>query len=83
MTAPVAEAVRRRITVRGTVQGVGFRPYVHRLAADLALAGFVSNTAQGVLIEVEGPPAGVAGFCSRLAQEPPPLAAVTGIGVED
>jgi hydrogenase maturation protein HypF len=83
VTAPVAEAVRRRITVRGTVQGVGFRPYVHRLAADLALAGFVSNTAQGVLIEVEGPPAGVAGFCSRLAQEPPPLAAVTGIGVED
>ncbi|MFD5272256.1 carbamoyltransferase HypF [Streptomyces sp. NPDC058335] len=83
MTAPAAEAVRRRITVRGTVQGVGFRPYVHRLAADLALAGFVSNTAQGVLIEVEGPPTGVAGFCSRLAQEPPPLAAVTGIGVED
>ncbi|MGW0336978.1 carbamoyltransferase HypF [Streptomyces sp. NPDC003011] len=83
MTAPAAEAVRRRITVRGTVQGVGFRPYVHRLAADLALAGFVSNTAQGVLIEVEGPPTGVAGFCSRLAQEPPPLAAVTGIGMED
>jgi hydrogenase maturation protein HypF len=83
VTAPAAEAVRRRITVRGTVQGVGFRPYVHRLAADLALAGFVSNTAQGVLIEVEGPPTGVAGFCSRLAQEPPPLAAVTGIGVED
>jgi hydrogenase maturation protein HypF len=83
VTAPAAEAVRRRITVRGTVQGVGFRPYVHRLAADLALAGFVSNTAQGVLIEVEGPPEGVAGFCSRLAQEPPPLAAVTGIGVED
>jgi hydrogenase maturation protein HypF len=83
VSAPAARAVRRRITVRGTVQGVGFRPYVHRLAADLALAGFVSNTAQGVLIEVEGPPAGVAGFCSRLAQEPPPLAAVTGIGMED
>ncbi|GKQ41480.1 carbamoyltransferase HypF [Streptomyces sp. A012304] len=83
MTAPVAQAVRRRVTVRGTVQGVGFRPFVHRLATDLALAGFVSNTASGVLIEVEGPPDGVARFCDRLASEPPPLAAVTGIGVED
>ncbi|GHB39284.1 carbamoyltransferase [Streptomyces viridiviolaceus] len=83
MTAPAAQAVRRRVTVRGTVQGVGFRPFVHRLATDLALAGFVSNTANGVLIEVEGPPDGVALFCSRLATEPPPLAAVTGVGVED
>ncbi|ELS50910.1 carbamoyltransferase HypF [Streptomyces viridochromogenes] len=82
MTAPATEGVRRRITVRGTVQGVGFRPYVHRLASDLALAGFVSNTPNGVLIEVEGPPEGIARFCDRLAQEPPPLAAVTGIGVE-
>ncbi|MFF7309008.1 carbamoyltransferase HypF [Streptomyces sp. NPDC008137] len=83
MTAPAAQAVRRRVTVRGTVQGVGFRPFVHRLATDLALAGFVSNTANGVLIEVEGPPQGIADFCDRLAQEPPPLATVTGVGVED
>ncbi|MDQ0753383.1 hydrogenase maturation protein HypF [Streptomyces africanus] len=83
MTAPVTQAVRRRVTVRGTVQGVGFRPFVHRLATDLSLAGFVSNTANGVLIEVEGPPDRVAGFCDRLATEPPPLAAVTGVGFED
>ncbi|MFB6846968.1 carbamoyltransferase HypF [Streptomyces sp. NPDC056373] len=83
MTAPVTGAVRRRVTVRGTVQGVGFRPFVHRLASELALAGFVSNTASGVLIEVEGPPEGVAGFCDRLAKEPPPLATVTGVGFED
>ncbi|MER6714824.1 carbamoyltransferase HypF [Streptomyces sp. NPDC000877] len=83
MTAPVAQAVRRRVIVRGTVQGVGFRPFVHRLATDLALAGFVSNTASGVLIEVEGPPDGVDRFCDRLAAEPPPLATVTGVGVED
>ncbi|WP_369174096.1 carbamoyltransferase HypF [Streptomyces sp. R28] len=84
MTAPPAtQAVRRRVTVRGTVQGVGFRPYVHRLATDLTLSGFVSNTAYGVLIEVEGPPDGVDRFCDRLADEPPPLAAVIGIGVED
>ncbi|WNM32965.1 carbamoyltransferase HypF [Streptomyces sp. Li-HN-5-11] len=83
MTAPTTGHVRRRLTVRGTVQGVGFRPYVHRLAADLALAGFVSNTADGVLIEIEGPPDGVARFCGLLAEHPPPLAAVTGIGHED
>ncbi|GAA2277062.1 carbamoyltransferase HypF [Streptomyces hawaiiensis] len=83
MTAPVTRAVRRRVTVRGTVQGVGFRPFVHRLASELALAGFVSNTASGVLIEVEGPPEGVADFCDRLAEDPPPLATVTGVGFED
>ncbi|MET9764357.1 carbamoyltransferase HypF [Streptomyces sp. NPDC006372] len=83
MTAPVTQAVRRRVTVRGTVQGVGFRPYVHRLATELALVGFVSNTASGVLIEVEGPPDGVAAFCDRLATQPPPLATVTGVGLED
>ncbi|MFR0355299.1 carbamoyltransferase HypF [Streptomyces sediminimaris] len=83
MTAPAAEAVRRRLVVRGTVQGVGFRPYVHRLAAGLTLTGFVSNTASGVLIEVEGAPDGVTRFCDRLAAEPPPLAVVAGIDVED
>ncbi|GAA2254885.1 carbamoyltransferase HypF [Streptomyces indiaensis] len=83
MTAPAAGAVRRRVTVRGTVQGVGFRPFVHRLATELALSGFVGNTASGVLIEVEGPPDGVADFCDRLAGQPPPLATVTGIGFED
>ncbi|GAA2201353.1 MULTISPECIES: carbamoyltransferase HypF [Streptomyces] len=83
MTAPAAGPVRRRITVRGTVQGVGFRPYVHRLAAGHALAGFVSNTADGVLIEVEGPPEEVDRFSGRLTEQPPPLATVTGVGCED
>ncbi|GAA4310594.1 carbamoyltransferase HypF [Streptomyces venetus] len=83
MTAPAAQVVRRRVTVRGTVQGVGFRPFVHRLATDLTLVGFVSNTASGVLIEVEGPPDGVAAFCDRLTTRPPPLATVTGVGLED
>ncbi|MEU2060781.1 carbamoyltransferase HypF [Streptomyces sp. NPDC013455] len=83
MTAPATGPVRRRITVRGTVQGVGFRPYVHRLAGTFALAGFVGNTADGVLIEVEGPPDEVDRFTGRLTRQPPPLATVTGVGCED
>ncbi|MEU2335365.1 carbamoyltransferase HypF [Streptomyces sp. NPDC013172] len=85
MTAPTttSAAVRRRVTVRGTVQGVGFRPYVHRLAAGLGLTGFVGNTAHGVCIEVEGPAADVERFCGRLAEEAPPLATVTAVAVEE
>ncbi|MER6456007.1 carbamoyltransferase HypF [Streptomyces sp900105245] len=83
MTAPATGPVRRRLTVRGTVQGVGFRPHVHRLAAGLSLAGFVGNTGDGVLIEVEGPAGEVDRFCALLAEQPPPLAAVTAVAGED
>ncbi|GGW77196.1 carbamoyltransferase [Streptomyces lucensis JCM 4490] len=83
MTAPATGPVRRRLTVRGTVQGVGFRPHVHRLAAGLSLAGFVGNTGDGVHIEVEGPAPEVDRFCELLAKQPPPLATVTGVLGED
>ncbi|WP_031161262.1 carbamoyltransferase HypF [Streptomyces durhamensis] len=79
MTAPVTGPVRRALTVRGTVQGVGFRPYVHRLAAGLGLAGFVGNTGDGVHIEIEGPAPEVDRFCVLLAERPPPLATVTAV----
>jgi hydrogenase maturation protein HypF len=46
--------VRHAIQVRGLIQGVGFRPYVHRLASGLGLSGFVRNQVDHVLIEVEG-----------------------------
>ena len=49
-------AVRVRVRVEGVVQGVGFRPYVHRLAVELGLDGFVRNDARGAVIEVEGRP---------------------------
>jgi len=62
--------------VEGTVQGVGFRPYVHRLAGELGLAGFVLNDERGVLLEVEGEAAAVQAFLDRLPLESPPLAAV-------
>jgi len=64
-------SVRLKIAVRGAVQGVGFRPFVFRLAEELKLAGWVSNSPQGVLIEVEGPPAALNKFLLRLETEKP------------
>ena len=50
--------VRYRVHVRGTVQGVGFRPFIYRLAHDEGLSGWVRNDSSGVVIEVEGPAEG-------------------------
>jgi hydrogenase maturation protein HypF len=68
--------VRSRIRVAGVVQGVGFRPFVHRLATDLGLAGLVGNDTEGVFIEVEGDAAAVAQFRSRVVTDAPPLARI-------
>jgi len=76
------ETIRRRIRVRGIVQGVGFRPTVYRLAVERGLGGWVLNDAEGVLIELEGPEAGVDSFVSTLANDPPPLARITAIESE-
>ncbi|HBO96430.1 MAG TPA: carbamoyltransferase HypF, partial [Candidatus Omnitrophica bacterium] len=62
---------RLRVTARGAVQGVGFRPFVWRLARELRLAGWVKNTAQGVLIEVEGGRENLDEFLSRLQTQKP------------
>jgi len=76
---------RRRAAARveGTVQGVGFRPYVYRLARELGLVGFVLNDARGVLIEVEGPGPAVELFFARLRPEAQPLAVLEHVAVED
>jgi hydrogenase maturation protein HypF len=63
---------RLKMTVRGAVQGVGFRPFVHRLAVGLGLAGWVNNTGEGVSLEVEGPRQQVERFLLRLETEKPP-----------
>jgi hydrogenase maturation protein HypF len=75
----------RRVQVRvdGTVQGVGFRPFVFRLAEDLALGGWVRNDERGVLCEVEGAPDRVASFLERLPAEAPPLAVVERVEAQD
>ena len=67
---------RREITVRGIVQGVGFRPFVYALASRHALSGSVRNSAAGVTIEVEGEPAVLAAFEAELLATPPPLAMI-------
>lgn len=62
---------RLRLSIRGVVQGVGFRPFVHRLACELGLGGWVRNSPQGVTVEVEGPRETLELFLSRLVQERP------------
>lgn len=68
---------RMILMVQGQVQGVGFRPFVWRLANEEKLAGFVRNTSGGVRIEVQGPARDVARFGRRLTSELPPLAKIT------
>jgi hydrogenase maturation protein HypF len=72
--APEDGRVRLRLRVEGTVQGVGFRPFVYRLAHELGLAGFVLNDSIGVVVEVEGGGEACARFGARLRREAPPLA---------
>ncbi|MCX5676295.1 MAG: carbamoyltransferase HypF [Planctomycetota bacterium] len=76
---PGATVVRRRIRVRGIVQGVGFRPTVYRLASERGLGGWVLNDAEGVLIELEGPPERIDDFLAALRESPPPLAEITSV----
>ncbi|MFO1414118.1 MAG: carbamoyltransferase HypF [Burkholderiales bacterium] len=75
----VPTLVRRRIDVRGVVQGVGFRPFVYRLARELDLAGFVRNDPAGVVIEVEGEAAIVERFIGRITTDAPPRARVDAV----
>jgi hydrogenase maturation protein HypF len=82
MAVAVDPVVRTRVRVEGTVQGVGFRPYVYRLAGELALSGWVLNDTHGVLLEVEGRPGVVQEFLARLAPEAPPLAVVERVRTE-
>jgi hydrogenase maturation protein HypF len=73
---PIKPAARRRVRIqlRGIVQGVGFRPFVHNLALRLGLGGWVLNSSSGVVAEVEGDAAEVDRFVECITRNPPPLA---------
>ena len=64
------------MVVGGIVQGVGFRPFVHRLAGEMGLAGWVLNSTEGVVIEVEGEPDHLDRFAHAIRNEAPPRAVV-------
>jgi hydrogenase maturation protein HypF len=79
----VTTAVARRLDVRGVVQGVGFRPFVYRLATRLGLGGTVRNTATGVVIEVEGAPSTLDRFLQDLVADAPALAHIDDVHLDD
>src|SRR5262245_36088588 len=78
--APPGAAVR--LLVRGHVQGIGFRPFVYRLARQSRLGGRVCNMSAGVVIELEGPPDAVDRFRERLVSEAPSAAKIDEVLVE-
>jgi hydrogenase maturation protein HypF len=75
--------IRRHIQVSGLVQGVGFRPFVYRLATEARLSGSVRNTASGVVIEVEGPQEKLEAFLARLRADAPPLSQIVHVAIAD
>jgi len=80
---PARPVQRKRIVVCGIVQGVGFRPFVNRLAREYALAGAVSNFAGGVSIDIEGRPRALEAFILSLREHAPPIAVIDSITLQD
>jgi hydrogenase maturation protein HypF len=78
----VASIARLRVKVRGVVQGVGFRPFVYRLAHRYKLNGWVRNTSGNVTIEIEGQEANINQFLASLKSEAPPVARIQDIATE-
>src|SRR5579871_5181481 len=76
MVTEKTAAQRLRLTLRGAVQGVGFRPFVYRLATEMALTGWVLNSSSGLVVEVEGPPDDLRRFEQRIELERPKASVV-------
>ncbi len=70
---------RVRIEIRGIVQGVGFRPFIHRLVAERGLNGYIKNTSSGVELELEGPEAALERFLEELPRRAPALAVIESV----
>ncbi len=75
--------LRRRLTINGIVQGVGFRPFIYSLARDIGLVGSVYNTSDGVKVELQGNITQLDQFESRLHAEAPPLSTIISVDIED
>lgn len=73
---------RIHITIRGIVQGVGFRPFLHRLAKKHNITGWIQNTGDGLSGELEGEETGISAFFHALRTAPPPLADIEQIQAE-
>ena len=73
--------IRYHVSIQGIVQGVGFRPFVYQQAKAENLTGYVTNTSQGVELEIEGEPEAVENFLQTLQNNPPPLSRITGLQV--
>ena len=74
--AHVARDIRKQIQIQGVVQGVGFRPFIYRIAHRFAIGGWVLNSSHGAIIEAEGPPTAVEGFLTAMRRELPSLARI-------
>jgi hydrogenase maturation protein HypF len=75
--------MRRRITICGAVQGVGFRPFVYRQASRLGLGGWVLNSSKGLTIEAEGGSTSIAALLEAVQRSPPPHARITRVAIEE
>jgi hydrogenase maturation protein HypF len=82
-TTSQSAAFRYRIRLRGIVQGVGFRPFIYKLATRLRVGGFILNSSSGITIEAEGSDSAIEQFFSALRSHPPPLAQIGEITSEE
>src|ERR1039458_1603078 len=71
--------VRVKLALRGAVQGVGFRPFVHRLATEMSLTGWVNNSPQGVFVEAASPQSVLEQVVRRLETEKPPRSSIQSL----
>lgn len=79
----MTEIIAKQIRIEGIVQGVGFRPFIYRIATERNLRGTVLNDSQGVLIDIEGEASLVAGFLAAIEAELPPLASISCMNVAE
>lgn len=76
MGSRISKIKRYQIRVEGIVQGVGFRPFIYRLATERGYSGYVLNDSKGVLLEIQGEQVDIDGFCQSLKQQAPPASSI-------